>query len=147
MFERVLACSNTSCVGITLTRQQVLQRSNFMIMSVPGASNSQKKKRRFGFLSVLGVLFFLRFLACFCGRLLDFCGRFRVFAVAFLSFLICGRLRPKLGKHQNCQKFLAVGSSRYFFFSSWRICTNRNDIPKFTQKHASGTATSWNYCQ
>ena len=39
----------------------------------------QKNNSRFGFLSVLGVLFFLRFLACFCGQLLGFCGRFAGF--------------------------------------------------------------------
>ena len=30
----VLACCNTCCIGVTLTRQQVLQSCNFMIMLV-----------------------------------------------------------------------------------------------------------------
>ena len=30
----VLACCNTYCIGVTLTRQQVLQSCNFMIMLV-----------------------------------------------------------------------------------------------------------------
>ena len=46
----------------------------------------QKNNRRFGFLRVLGVLFFLRFLACFCGRLLGFCGRFAGFCGRFSEF-------------------------------------------------------------
>lgn len=31
----VLACCNASGVGVTLARQQVLQRSNFMVVGVP----------------------------------------------------------------------------------------------------------------
>ena len=41
------------------------------------------KTRRFGFLSVLGVLLFMRFLACFCGRLLGFLRGFCVFLWSF----------------------------------------------------------------
>ena len=55
-----------------------------------------------------------------------------------------------LGSPSPGSKFFNAAISwswAYFFLSSWRICTKRNDIPKFTQKHASGTATSWNYCQ
>ena len=59
----------------------------------------KKNNRRFGFLSVLGVLFFLRFLACFCGRLLGFCGFLRSFFWVSWFAGFCGRLRPKLGKH------------------------------------------------
>ena len=62
-------------------------------------------KKKTGVL-VFWAFFFWRFLACFCGRFAGFGGRFS-------EFQICGRLRPKLGKHQNYQKFLVVGSSRY----------------------------------
>ena len=58
-------------------------------------------------MSVLGVLFLF---AVSCLFLQAFCV---FFEVVFLSFLIRGRLRPKLGKHQNYQKFLVVGSSRF----------------------------------
>ena len=82
---------------------------NALQQTIPGASNSPKK---IGVL-VFWAFFFWRFLACFCGRLLGFCGRFAGLGGRFSEFQICGRLRPKLGKHQNYQKFLVVGSSRY----------------------------------
>ena len=76
----------------------------------------QKNNRRFGFLSVLGVLFFLRFLACFCGRLLGFCGRFAGFCGRFSEFPdlrdFAGVCVQNKANTQNYQKFLVVGSSR-----------------------------------
>ena len=59
----------------------------------------QKNNRRFGFLSVLGVLFFLRFLACFCGRLLGFCGRFAGF---------CGRFCGRFSEFPDLRDFAGV---------------------------------------
>ena len=121
---------DTSCNWSQVNQWNLLFASFIHSFFLSWSFQLPQKNRRFWFFERFGRFIFFRFLACFCGRLQVFAGVLRVFAVVFLSFLICGRLRPKLGKHQNYQKFLVVGSSRFFLssFLSWIIRSNGNAV-------------------